>query len=91
MKQVQRGSKAKIVRSQSLVISGTMASVAKRKRTVEDNMCVISVKGQDIGGKSVASQPELDPLLKRPKYLQWTIWADPGVSSSISPTVCSTN
>jgi hypothetical protein len=84
------GSVARIGRSLSLATSGTMASAVKRKRTVGDDMCVTSVKRQDIGERSVENTPEPDPVLRQPRYLRRTVWADPGVSSAISPTVCST-
>ena len=70
--------------------SGTTESVAKRKRIVEDDMCVTNAKRQDIGGRIAASPPEMDAVVRQPRYLRRTMWADPEVSSFISPTVCST-
>lgn len=55
-------------------------------------MCAINAKRQDTGVRIVANQPETDPasVLRRPRYLRRTVWADPSMSSLISPTVCST-
>jgi hypothetical protein len=92
VKQGRRGSVTRTGRSRSLVTSGTMESVTKRKRTVEDDMYATSAKRQDTGVRSaaLASQPEPDSTLKRPRYLRRSVWSDPDVSSFMSPTVCST-
>ena len=69
--------------------SGTTANVTKRKRSVEGSMCVTTAGSVDTKGKNaeVDQQEEPEGLhLKRPKYLERSVWADPDSSPSYSPT-----
>jgi hypothetical protein len=67
-------SKERTGRGQSLVTSGTKAPVSKRKRIVEETMCVTDVEGVDTKVATVARLPVESKPSKRPKYLRKSIW-----------------
>ena len=62
-------------------------SVVKRKMIAEDSTYVINVGKQDTGGRTVE---RLERDTKRPRYLQHSVWADHGASTSFSPTAACT-
>ena len=65
-----------------------MENATKRKRTVGDNISVTTVRSQGTEERSADDQQEEreEPLLRKPRYLERSVWTNPDTSPSFSPT-----
>ena len=84
MKVDERGNKEKIGKRMSPVTNGTTESVLKRKRIVED--CMFATSVDRTKGRTV----ENEASLKRPRYLERSVWTDADSAPPFSPTACCT-
>ena len=76
----------RIGRRMNPVISGMTGSALKRKRIVEDCTFATSVHRKDTRERTVGSEA----MLKRPRYLERSVWTDADSASLISPTASCT-
>ena len=86
MKVDERGNEEKIGKRMSPVTNGTMESVLKRKRIVEDCMFATSVDRKVTKGRTVKNEASL----KRLRYLERSVWTDADSAPPFSPTACCT-
>jgi len=70
----------------SLVTSGMMGPVGKRKRIAGGTMCATVARNEDTKGKNVAIHPIETGACKRPRYLRSLIWSSPSRQPLVSPT-----
>ena len=92
-RRVTRGREAsmeRIGRRTSPAINGMTENATKRKRIAGGNTCVTSAGRLDTKERSVERPLEEEPAPKRPRYLHWSIWADPDSPPFVSPTASST-
>ena len=82
-KEIRKARRGRTGKRTNLVINGTMASVAKRKKIAEDCMSAINVEKEDTRERSVE---RLEFLPKHPKYLEHSVWTDVEAAPIFSPT-----
>ena len=83
---------AKTGRRMSPATCGTMESVVKRKRIVDNTTCATNAENEDTEERSVKSLLEEfeGPVIKKPKYLEQSVWGNVATSPPFSPTARST-
>jgi hypothetical protein len=88
-KEIRKVNEGRIGRKTNLATNGMKESATKRKRIAGDDTYVTDVEREDIRGRSV-ERPDLAPNLKRPRYLDRSVWTDVDDTPIISPTACCT-
>ena len=83
----ERGNKERIGRRMNHVTDGMMGSVIKRKRIVEDCMFATNAERRT-GGRT--ARVESESMLKRPKYMERSVWTDANATDPFSPTASCT-
>ena len=82
-----RGNEERIGRRMNRVTDGMMGSVIKRKRIVED--CMFATNAERRTGERTA-RVESESMLKRPKYMERSVWTDANATDPFSPTASCT-
>ena len=82
----EKGNVERIGRRMNPVTNGMTGSVLKRKRIAEDCMFATSVNRKDTKERIVESEV----MMKRPRYMERSVWTDADSAPLFSPTACCT-